>query len=152
MLFLAFQIGKDRYVVDAERVIEVLPFVRATHIAHAPPAIAGVFTYHGTSVPLVDMTELLTGSPAQQRLSTRVVLIRYPTAHGERALGLIAENAIGTSVREPSDFQNSGVTSGDAPYIGPVAADADGLTQWIETDKLLPSRVSDALFASEVEA
>jgi chemotaxis-related protein WspB len=152
MLFLLFQIGKDRYVLDAGQVIEVLPFVRATQIAHAPPAIAGAFTYHGTSVPLVDTSELLLGRHARQRLSTRVVLVRYPTTEGERALGLVAENAIETIVRESTDFQRSGVTTDAAPYLGPVVTDDHGLIQWIETDKLLPPEVADALFAPAVDS
>ena len=32
MLFLMFQLGKDRYVLDASHVVEVLPLIGASHI------------------------------------------------------------------------------------------------------------------------
>jgi chemotaxis-related protein WspB len=151
MLFLLFELDKNRYVIDAGQVIEVLPLVRATHIAHAPPAIPGAFTYHGVSVPLVDTSELLAGRSAQTRRSTRVILVRYPTAAGERPLGLIAESAFGTFVSEPAAFQSSGITTDVAPYLGPVASDVHGLVQWIEIDKLLPPEVANVLFQPAAE-
>ncbi len=36
MLFLLFQLGKDRYVLEAARVIEVLPLMDLKQIPEAP--------------------------------------------------------------------------------------------------------------------
>ena len=153
MLFILFQLGRDRYALDAAQVAEVLPLVQVKKIPHAPAGVAGVFTYRGAPVPVLDLSQLALGRAARSRLSTRVLLINYPDATGtKRLLGLIAENATETVRREPADFVASGVKADGAPYLGPVATDPRGLLQWIEVDKLLPAPVREALFQSVAEA
>jgi chemotaxis-related protein WspB len=152
MLFILFQLGRDCYALDAAQVVEVLPLVRVKKIPRAPTGVAGVFTYRGAPVPVLDLCELALGRPAQARLSTRLLLVRYPDATGtKRLLGLIAEKATETLRREPGDFVAAGVRSDGAPYLGPVANDPRGLIQWIEVDKLLSASVRAALFEQPVE-
>jgi chemotaxis-related protein WspB len=152
MLFIIFQLGRDSYALDAAQVVEVLPLVRVKKIPRAPAGVAGVFTYRGAPVPVLDLSELALGRPAHARLSTRLLLVRFPDATGKkRLLGLIAEKATETMRREPGDFVPAGVRSDGAPYLGPVANDPRGLIQWIEVDKLLPESVRAALFEQPVE-
>ena len=153
MLFILFQLGRDRYALDAAQVAEVLPLVQVKKIPHAPAGVAGVFTYRGAPVPVLDLSQLALGRAARSRLSTRVLLVNYPDASGaKRLLGLIAENATETLRREPADFVASGVKADVAPYLGPVATDPRGLIQWIAVDKLLPETVREALFQQVTEA
>jgi chemotaxis-related protein WspB len=153
MLFILFQLGGDRYALDAAQVAEVLPLVQVKKIPRAPAGVAGVFTYHGAPVPVLDLCELALGRPALARLSTRLLLVHYADASGaRRLLGLVAEQATETLRREPKDFVASGVRSDGAPYLGPVVHDARGLIQWIEVDKLLPPAVRDSLFQQAEEA
>lgn len=153
MLFLAFQLGRDRYLLDVAEVIEVLPLVQWKTIPHAPPGIAGVFNFRDTPVPLVDLSALALGRPAAARLSTRIVLVRYPLATGEsRLLGLVAENATETIRRDPGDFTSAGVATDAAPYLGPVARDAHGLLQWVAPARLLSPAVRDVLFRETAPA
>jgi chemotaxis-related protein WspB len=152
MLFILFQLGRDSYALDAVQVAVVLPLIRVKMIPHAPTGVAGVFTYRGEPVPVIDLSELALGRPAHARLSTRLLLVHYPDAIGtKRLLGLIAEKATETLRREPGDFVASGVKSDGAPYLGPVASDARGLIQWIEVDKLLPASVREVLFKQIAE-
>ena len=152
MLFLLFQLGKDRYAVEASQVVEVLPLLNFKKIPRAPPGVAGAFNYRGTPVPVVDLSEVTTGHPSRQRHSTRIVLVNYPLESlGWRVLGLIAENATETIRLEPTDFLNSGLTPNEAPYLGPVAADERGLIQRIEVKKLLPESLRGLLFREPVE-
>lgn len=147
MLFLVFQLGPDRYALEAKRVAEVLPLVDIKNIPHAPNGIAGVFNYRGTPVPVIDLAQLTLGHPARRCLSTRIVLVHDMNGWGEqRVLGLMAEHATETVRRDPADFVSSGVANGAAPYLGPIASDERGLMQWIEMDRLLPASVKDALF------
>ena len=147
MLFLVFELARDRYVLDVSQVAEVLPLVAITQIPHAPPAVAGILNYRGAPVPVIDVSQLTLGRPAQRRLSTRIVLVHYPDADGQtRLLGLIAERATQTVRHEEKDFVASGVTSDGASYLGPVIADARGLLQWLDVRTLLPPSVRDVLF------
>ena len=153
MLFLLIQLGKDRYALEASEVVEVLPLLSLKKILRAPPGVAGAFNYRGAPVPVVDLSELTTGIPSRQRLGTRMVLAHFPLESGERRiLGLIAENATGTVRLEPADFRSVGVTVDEAPYLGPVAKDDQGLIQRIEVRKLLPESVRGALFRESAAA
>jgi chemotaxis-related protein WspB len=153
MLFFLFRLGDDRYALDALQIAEILPLVGAKWIPQTPAGIAGVIDYHGAPVPLIDLSQLALGRPARQRFGTRIILVNYPDQEGAtHLLGLLAERATETMRRDPADFFASGVGNDDAPYLGPVATDAQGLVQWIEVDKLLPPSVRDRLFKQPAPA
>jgi chemotaxis-related protein WspB len=151
MLFLLFELGKDRYALDVRQIAAVLPLVGVKQIPKAPQAMNGLFNYHGAPVPVVDLSQLTLGRPSARRLSTRIVLVHYPDQAGRtHLLGLIAERATQTARHEPSDFVASGVTNSGAPYLGPVVTDARGLVQWIDVRRLLPPSFRDLLFQEQV--
>ncbi len=152
MLFLLIHLGNDRYAVEARQVVEVLPLLGLKQIPRAPAGVAGAFIYRGTPVPVVDLSELTTSHPSRACLSTRIVLVNYALdSGGPRILGLIAEHATTTLRLEPTDFLSVGVTVDEAPYLGPVAKDGQGLIQRIEIKKLLPESVRALLFREPVE-
>ena len=147
MLFLLFELGQDRYALDVQQVAEVLPLVGITPIPQAPPAVAGIVSYRGAPVPVIDVSQLTLGRPAERRLSTRIVLVHYPDTEGRaRLLGLIAERATQMVRREETDFVASGITSEGASYLGPVATDARGIVQRLDAQTLLPMSIRDMLF------
>ena len=148
MLFLLFQLGNDRYALDANRVVEVVPLVALKRLPQAPRGVAGIFNFRGRPVPAVDLSELTLGQPAAERLSTRIVIVHYPDGAGRaQLLGLIAEYATETLRTEPSAFVDYGVRMGSAPYLGPVVMDARGPIQWLHEQRLLSEPVRDLLFA-----
>ena len=67
MLFLLLEIGSDRYALEADRIVEVLPLVAMKGIPHAARGVAGAFDYHGTAVPVIDLSELALGRAAPSR-------------------------------------------------------------------------------------
>lgn len=152
MLFLQFQLGKDRYALDASQVVEVLPLLGIKEIPQAPVAVAGAFNYRGQPVPVIDLSELALGRPARRHMSTRIIIVLYPGGNGTRhPLGLIAEKATETVHRDAADFADPGVVNDNAPYLGPVATDPHGLVQRIEVTRLLPATVRDVLFKQPLE-
>lgn len=152
MLFLQFQLGKDRYALDCSQVVEVLPLLEIKRIPQAPAGVAGAFNYRGKPVPVIDLSELALGRPAQRHMSTRIIIVRYPGGNGvPHLLGLIAEKATETARRDPADFTDPGVINDGAPYLGPVATDPYGLVQRIEVTRLLPAAVRDLLFKHLLE-
>jgi chemotaxis-related protein WspB len=152
MLFLQFQLGKDRYALDSSQVVEVLPLLGIKQIPQALVGVVGAFNYRGRPVPVIDLSELALGRPARRHMSTRIIIVLYPGGNGTlHPLGLIAEKATETVHRDPADFADSGVASDDAPYLGPVATDPNGLVQRIEVARLLPAAVRDVLFKQPLE-
>jgi chemotaxis-related protein WspB len=148
MLFLLFQLGKERYALQASRVVEVVPLLELKQLPQAPKGVAGIFNYHGRPVPAVDLCALTLGQPASERFSTRIIIVNYPDDRGiSHLLGLIAEHATEMLRKEPNEFMDSGVKLSDAPYLGPILMDSQHPVQWIYEQRLLPERVRDLLFS-----
>lgn len=148
-LFLVFHIGQERYALKAT---EVLPRLPLKPIAHAPLWVAGIFAHRGALVPVIDLSALTFGNPAQARTSTRLVLVNYQPDAGSQArwLGLILEQATDTLRCDPAEFQPYGLANRQAPYLGPVREDALGLMQWIGVNDLLTDDVRAVLFSAEL--
>ena len=146
MLFLVFQLGRDRYALEASRVVEILPWLRLKHVPGAPRGVAGLCNYRGRPVPVIDLPDLALGRACEPRYSTRLILIKATDTAGEpRILGLLAERATTTMRREPSAFAPSGVVAKGAPYLGPVVHDEHGTVQWINPEQLLTADLQAAL-------
>jgi chemotaxis-related protein WspB len=147
MLFILFQIGRDRYVLSASAIIEVLPLMNLKSVPGAPTGVAGLLNYRGVPVPVIDLNEMVLAKPAARRLSTRIILVNYQLeAKSPHPLGLIVEHATSTIQRSRQDFMEAGVESNNAPYLGGVAKDAEGLIQWIQVERLLTAEVREVLF------
>jgi chemotaxis-related protein WspB len=152
MMFLLFHLGKDRYVLEARHVIEVLPLLELKQIPEAPRGVAGIISYRGRPVPAIDLSELTVGQPAAKCLSTRIIIINYPDEAGKlHPLGLIAERATEIIRREVSEFTEPGLKFGEAPYLGPVLTDGRGVIQWVHEQRLLTDKVRDSLFCETVD-
>ncbi|SDV03352.1 chemotaxis protein CheW [Pseudomonas mucidolens] len=148
-LFLMFRIGHERYALKATEVAEVLPRLPLKPIAHAPAWVAGIFAHRGVMVPVIDLSALAFGALAQARTSTRLVLVNYQPEPSQesRWLGLVLEQATDTLRCDPADFQPYGLDNRQAPYLGPVREDEQGLMQWIGVADLLTADVRAMLFA-----
>jgi chemotaxis-related protein WspB len=142
-LYLQFRLGQQRFALNVHEVIEVLPRRPLKPIAQAPAWVAGILAHRGVLVPVIDLCALSFAEPAAERTSTRLVLVHYRKEH---QLGLILEQATETLRCRPEEFQPYGLDNGEAPYLGPVRQDAQGLLQRIEVDDLLSDAVRQLLF------
>jgi chemotaxis-related protein WspB len=153
MLFVLFQLGSDRYALEAALVVEVLPLVALKELPQAPVGVAGLVNYRGAAVPVIDLTALALGPPAVARVSTRLLIVRYaPAQGGEHLLGLVAERATETLRRAPEDFQPTNVDSAALRWLGPVVRDRSGLIQRVDPAAMLTDELRAALFPVATEA
>jgi len=149
MLFLLFQLGKERYALPASRVVEVVPLLDLKQLPQAPRGVAGIFNYHGRPVPAVDLCDLTLGQPANECFSTRIIIVNYADASGtNRLLGLIAEHVTEMLRKDVNEFLDSGVRLNEAPYLGPILMDNMSPVQWIYEQRLLPDPVRNLLFSA----
>ena len=147
MLFILFQLDSDYYALSALDVEEVLPLLAVKAIPGAPVGVAGLIDYRGTPVPVIDLSALVLGRPAARRVSTRLLLVKYPLPRGgERLLGVVVERATETIAKAPSDFQTTGIAGSTVRFLGPVSRDARGLIQRIEVPALLTDGLRAALY------
>lgn len=155
MLFVEFWAGTDRFAVDARRVVEVLPLVHWKTVPDPPPGIVGMINYRQVSVPVLDLSLLMYGRRSEQRMGTRIILVRTTDSSPEdrttgsltvaagdagsrMILGLVAERVMGAVQRDPLAFVPPADIVATAPYLGSVLADEPGIVQQIEVDYLLP--------------
>ncbi|MFM0233290.1 MULTISPECIES: chemotaxis protein CheW [Paraburkholderia] len=149
MLFILFTLDNERYVIDATQVERLMPLTPRSPpktIPGAPSWVAGVLDYEGAPLPVIDLPALALGRPAEQLMSTRVVLVRYPHAGTVRLLALLLEGATRTIRLNADAFHDAGIDMPNARYLGPVASEAGGLVQWIRVEHLLPDDVKALLF------
>jgi len=145
MLFILFRLGKERYGLEAGHVIEVIPRLPLRPQPGTPDYVSGVFNFRGKVVPVLDLGTLTLGAPCPEQLSTRIILIHYTLKSGvRRVLGLIAEAVTDAVKREPHEFV--AVTAGQAPHLGNLALDDDGMIQCVLPEHLLPPEVERLLF------
>jgi len=152
MLYLLFEIGADRYALAGRDVMAVEPSVCLKEIPKSVAGIAGVFDYHGEAVPVVDLSAMALGRPARADFfSTRIILMADPEG-SRHLLGLLAEKATETARFDDTDFQDPGVASPDAPYLGPIARDGRGFIQRVDAAKLLKPEVRAVLWSQAADA
>jgi chemotaxis-related protein WspB len=152
MLALVFDVDGNRYALDARAVVEVLPFVRVTPVPHAPAGIAGLLTYRGTVVPVVDLSMVMAGRPSAASLSTRLVIVRLSDDTPARVLALMAERATSTLRRSEQEVVSSAIAVDEAPYLRRVTTDAAGLVQLVDVASLVPPAILDRLYCGDGES
>ncbi len=138
-LYLQFRLGTDRYALDVDDVLQVLPLPVLKRVPEAPAWVAGLFPHRGELLPVLDLSQLAFGHSALRRTSTRLVLVRYRADDEgqQRRLGLILEQATHTLRRDPAAFRAYALDNGSARYLGPVLEDEHGLLQRVSVDQLL---------------
>ena len=154
-LFLLLRLGEDRYAIDAGSVIEVLPIVRLKIIPCAPAGVAGMMSFRGSAIPVMDLSVIAFGTATPQRMMTRIVVVRYePVAQGEDSglLGLIVPEVMQTAHLDASRFESMGIRNERARYLGPVLTTNDGMLQQLLIPALLNEEVRNALFQSVIAA
>jgi len=148
MMLLRFSIGNDSYGLDSARIVEVIPLVQFRPVPHTPAYVPGCFLYRGTMVPVIDLSMLLSGHPARQRLGTRVIVVNRADDEGVAALlGLLAENITDTVRYHARDLEPSNIAPPEAPYLGRILTDAGEMIQLIQLEQLLPESLKKALFS-----
>ena len=162
MLLLTLRVGGEAYAVDAARIVEVVPRVELRRVPRAPEPLAGMFTYRGRVVPVIDLGLLIDGTPCRDRLSTRIILVRYPLGPDEEAtLGLLAEQVSGVRHAEDGRVAFPATRLTEAPYLGAIVRgessdeddeeDEGGLIRLIEVTRVLSESLREALFGALLE-
>jgi chemotaxis-related protein WspB len=148
MVAVLFEVGGRRYGLDIAQVIKVLPYVRLHPLPHVPTYVAGVLRYRDAMVPVIDLSQLICGTPVKALLSTRIVLVRHPGPFGVgRVLGLLAERATDSLDDAGTEPESSGVAVPEAPYLGGLSVSGDSVIQYVKVENLLPDEVRERLFA-----
>jgi len=138
-LFLLFAAGAQLYAMESTRVVEVIPRVSLRPVVNHAHHIAGMFSYRGVVVPVVDLCLLIHGQPCGGLLSSRIIMV---SSLGEAdtppsTLGLLAEGVTDTLSLPPAAFQAGGLGNENRPYLAGLALDERGMVQLLDLERLL---------------
>jgi chemotaxis-related protein WspB len=107
-----------------------------------------VFRYRDAMVPVIDLSQLIRGTPVKALLSTRIILVQHPGPTGiGRVLGLLAERATDSLDDAGTEPESSGVAVPEAPYLGGLSVSGGSVIQYVKVENLLPDEVRERLFA-----
>lgn len=142
MLLVIFRSGDSRFAIDSRHVVEVVPRVDCRAIPHAPDYLAGLLSYRGRAVPVLDFGLLTGKSASREALSTRAIITESAGRNGaKRWIGIIAENVSRVVNVNSDQVEPPPVDVPEAPYLGGLIRLEDGLVQLVEVDKVLPERL-----------
>ncbi len=144
MMMLLFKVNSGRYGLDVADVVELVPYVSMQSLPKAPEYIPGLMNYRGKIVPVVDLAMLINNSPVRQLMSSRIILIK-PVKSNRRYVGLLAENVTEIIRVTEDDFTDTGIDPESSAFVEKVVMHPDGLIQYVDISKLLPSEVSAML-------
>jgi chemotaxis-related protein WspB len=146
-LYLQLFVDSNRYALSAKDVVAIVPLVSMHDVPKAPEYIVGILNYHGNSVPVIDIRALLAGKKSENRLSTRIVIIKFEDENnGQRLIGVLAEKLTEVTRVEESEFMASGVQNDNAKFLGDVATDEQGILQRLQVSEILPKQAQQMLF------
>lgn len=148
-LYIQFVVDNNRFVLPAKDVAGIVPLASLHDVPRAPEYVAGILNYHGISVPVIDLTQLMSGKKTEYRLSARVVLLK-PGAIDKSSfiVGLLAEKVTEVMRLRDNDFKKSGVKNPEAKYLGDVVTDDFGILQRLNISQLLPKTARKMLLDS----
>ncbi len=146
MLMLVFRLGDNRYAIATPAIVTVLPRVNLQAIPGSSPAVAGMFSYQGQIVPVLDLNQLLQGAASSALLSTRIVLVNQGIpGESARLLGLLAEQATETLALHQVEEIAERVDFCQSPYLGEMLVSQQEIIQQLQIYSLLSQPAYDAL-------
>jgi chemotaxis-related protein WspB len=147
MLCLLLHLEKSVFALPCGPVVRIVPKVPLQALPQAPLCIAGLMHYRGGSVPVIDLSALIFGRAASERLSSRIILMNYqPPSGPSRVLGILAEGVMETVDLDQNNLKHSGINLPSSPYLGQVASTDLGLIQLLDSQQLVPESMKERLF------
>ncbi|MGB0563035.1 MAG: chemotaxis protein CheW [Spirulinaceae cyanobacterium] len=148
MLFLLFHVGSERYALDTQSVVEVIPRVNLLPYPGTLPSVAGRFNYQGQILPVLDLSQLLGDEPCPLAWSSRIVIVDLDRDNpGNCLLGLLAERATETLSGDRVQQATEGLNLSQEAYLGDVLLQGQHMIQCLNLDKLLSAASYEKLMA-----
>ena len=143
---LFFTVDGQQYALDIAAVQAVVPVLEIRALPGAPSYIPGVISYRGCIVPIIDISKMLSGTPASLFYCTRIAIVDYPASTGSRLLGLLIEQATKSIQEVAGAWEPTGVATTAAPCLAGIAEKDGNSVQLVTLDQLLPESVQQILF------
>jgi len=146
MLLLTMNIGAQRYGLDAQDIVEVIPLVKLDYVPRVEACISGIFNYRGTPVPVIDLCMFFESRKCRDNLGSRIIIthIKMPGS-ADKAVGLLAECVTEVIKCNAKDFISSGINAANAQFLQHIYQYKNELIQIIDVKKIIPDSISKQL-------
>ena len=142
MMMLLFQLDEDRYGMDVNVVVEVIPRIPLQRLPRMPNYVAGLFNYRGNIVPVLDLAVMLNERQSQPFLSTRIIITKTGNGAGQQ-IGLMAEDVAETIKVQDKDFVDTSAMGDVGAFVDAVIIDGHRMIQKVDIMKLLTEDVQN---------
>ena len=139
VLLLLCSAGGQLYAMESRHVVEVIPRVHLRPVVNLPKPVAGVFSYRGMTVPVIDLCLLIHGEPSGGQLSSRIIMVssRQEADQSQQILGLLSEGVTDTLSQSLSAFSDPGLSTDERSWLGGMYLDERGMVQLLHLEQLL---------------
>jgi len=149
VLYSQFFVNEDSYVISAKEIVEIIPYVSLKLAPMFPDYISGLMNYHGSSIPIIDICQLLIGRFCEKKLSTRIIIVKKNTSIGDPVMfGFMVEKATEMVVIDASKFKPQAMKNLESPTNGPVAVHQEYLVERISIGSVF-ERLDKKLFSEQ---
>jgi chemotaxis-related protein WspB len=137
MLALCLSIRDELYAIPARSVVEVVPQVSLRSLPGAPNYMAGLLSYRGALISVVDLSRRLIDVAARNCLSTRIVVVERAAGAQPSRYGLLTER-----VAEIRRLKGEMVPTGaDSRFLAGTLLDKGIAVQVLNVEAVLPPGV-----------
>jgi chemotaxis-related protein WspB len=138
MLVLLFSIGINRYALDCDSILEVIPRVNLKTNPSVPSYVAGLLNYGGVPVPVIDIAYMLENRASSLAMHSRIVLLKSNRqGQGSQYAGLICEKATTTIEVEKDKFIVPSIKKANFPFLEGVYTLGSEAIQFFNVNELL---------------
>jgi chemotaxis-related protein WspB len=99
---LLFGLGDSYYRIELLRLKEVVPWVALDPAEER--GLLGWLTLRGERIPVVDLTQLVLGTPTEPRLGSRILILDCPSRGRQRTVGALAGQVFAMAQEENSAY------------------------------------------------
>jgi len=138
MLALCLSIGSELYAIPARSVVEVVPQVVLRTLPGAPSYVAGLLSYRGALLSVVDLSRRLIDVAARNCLSTRIVVVERTAGAQPPRFGLLTERVADIRKLHGELTPTGADTTG---YITGTVLDKGVAVQVLNVEAVLPPRL-----------